>query len=152
MNAPRAPDAIDELSPTSKLTVLYDERCAVCRRARDWLLTQPCLVEVELIPAGSVEAAERYGSLPWLGAELVVVDDQGRTWVGPAAFIAAMWATRRYRTWAYRLSRPSLAPHAEHFFRWISKKRDQWSVWLGRTEDLDCSWCDQERLTGMYSR
>jgi predicted DCC family thiol-disulfide oxidoreductase YuxK len=143
-----APDAMDERPATTKLTILYDERCAVCRRARDWLLTQPCFVEVELLPAGSVEASERYGSLPWLGQELIAVDDQGRAWVGPAAFIAAMWATRNYRAWAYRLSRPTLAPHAEHFFHWISKKRDQWSVWLGRQEDLDCSWCDGARVTG----
>ena len=149
MNAPeRSALATDEYPPTTKLTLLYDERCAVCRRVRDWLLTQPCLVEVELVPAGSLEAEERYGALPWLGQELIAVDEQGRAWVGPAAFIAAMWATRNYRSWAYRLSRPAFAPHAERFFHWVSKKRDQWSVWLGRTEDLDCSWCDGARVTG----
>ncbi|MFY9588140.1 MAG: DCC1-like thiol-disulfide oxidoreductase family protein [Actinomycetota bacterium] len=147
-----APDTIDDLAPTQKLTILYDERCAVCRRARDWLLTQPCLVEVELMAAGSIEATERYGSFPWLGSELIAVDDQGRAWVGPAAFIAAMWATRRYRSWAYRLSRPHLAPHAERFFHWISLHRDRWSVWLGRTEDLDCSWCDEGRVWGAIER
>jgi hypothetical protein len=46
----------EEIGAPSKLTVLLDERCAFCLRCRDWLAAQPCLVEVELLPAGSVEA------------------------------------------------------------------------------------------------
>lgn len=125
----------------ARLTILYDETCALCRRARDWLLTQPCLVEVELLPAGSAEARTRYGALPWLGAELVAVDDRGNAWVGPPAFLACMWATRRYRTWAFRLSRPSLMPRAEQFFRWVSRRRDRFGSWI---DDDGCSWCEQE--------
>jgi len=127
------------------LTVLYDERCAICRRCRDWLLTQPCLVEVELLPAGSAEARARYGRLPWLGSELVAIDEQGRAWIGPAAFLTCLWATVRYRSWAYRLSSPTLAPLAERFFWMVSKRRDRWSGWLGR-DDPDCSWCDRVSL------
>ena len=124
------------------LTVLYDERCALCRRCRDWLLTQPCLVPVELLAAGSAEARARFGGLPWLGRELIAVDDQGRAWVGPAAFLTCLWATVRYRRWAYRLSTPKLAPLAERFFMMVSRRRDRWS---GRLDpnDSDCSWCDQ---------
>jgi predicted DCC family thiol-disulfide oxidoreductase YuxK len=128
-------------SPT-KLTILYDEGCEVCRRARDWLLTQPCLVPVELLAAGSDEAKRAYGSVPGVGKELVVVDDAGNAWVGPSAFIASMWATARYRSWAYRLSQPRWAPYAERFFTWVSDKRRHWSVWLDR-DDVDCSWCDR---------
>lgn len=127
---------------TSRLTVLFDERCALCRRARDWLLTQPCFVEVELLPAGSAIARDRYASMPWLGRELVVVDQSGRAWVGPAAFLTCLWATVRYRSWAYRLASPTLAPLAERFFMFVTKRRDRWSGWLGR-EDPSCTWCDQ---------
>jgi predicted DCC family thiol-disulfide oxidoreductase YuxK len=130
---------------TSKLTVVYDERCAFCRRCRDWLLTQHCLVEVELLPAGSTEAKDRYGSLPWLGQELVAIDQAGRVWIGPGAFLTCLWATVRYRPWAYRLSGPTLAPLAERFFKMISVRRDRWSAWLRRDEE-DCSWCDQVSL------
>jgi predicted DCC family thiol-disulfide oxidoreductase YuxK len=123
------------------LTVLYDERCALCRRARDWLLTQPCRLPVELLPAGSAEARRRFGSVPWLGSELVVADDRGGVWIGPAAFLTCLWATVRYRPWAYRLSGPHLAPLAERFFLLVSKRRDRWSSWLGR-RDPECSWCE----------
>lgn len=121
---------------TERLTILYDERCALCRRARDWLLTQPCLVPVELVAAGSPEARRRYAGVEALGQELVAVDDEGNVWVGPAAFVASMWATARYRRWAFRLARPHLAPHAERFFRWVSTKRHRFS------DDPECSWCE----------
>jgi predicted DCC family thiol-disulfide oxidoreductase YuxK len=127
---------------STSLTVLYDEKCGLCRRAASWLLTQPCLVEVSLLPAGSAEARKRYGTLPWLGSELVVVDQNGDAWIGPAAFLACMWATARYRSWSFALSRPSLAPRAEQFFRWISKRRDRFSRWVA-TDDAECTWCDE---------
>jgi predicted DCC family thiol-disulfide oxidoreductase YuxK len=127
---------------TTRLTVLYDEKCAVCRRARDWLLTQHCFVQVELVPAGSAVARSRYGSVPWLGSELVAVDDIGRVWVGPAAFLTCLWATVRYRSWAYRLAGPTLAPLAQRFFMFITKRRDRWSGWIGR-DDPSCTWCEE---------
>lgn len=132
----------------ARLTVLYDESCAICRRARDWLLTQPCLVEVELLPAGLPPVRRRFlGTEQWLGRELVVVDDRGRAWIGPAAFLTCLWATVRYRSWAYRLATLGLAPLAERFFRLVSKRRDRWSSWL-RRDDPECSWCDELRAEG----
>lgn len=124
------------------LTVVYDETCALCRRARDWLVTQPCYVPVELIGAGSEQARARFGNLPWLGQELVVADDDGHAWVGPAAFLTCLWATRRYRSWSYRLSEPALAPLAERFFYLVSKQRRRFGAYVG--EDLECSWCDRQ--------
>jgi predicted DCC family thiol-disulfide oxidoreductase YuxK len=133
--------AVVPAPPARRLTVLYDERCRFCLRCRDWLLGQPCLLEVELLPAGSLAAKERYGTLPVLGDELVVFDDRGRGWVGAAAFLMCLWATVRYRSWAYRFARPGYAPHAERFFRFVSKRRDRWNRWLDR--DDDCTYCDE---------
>ena len=130
---------------TTRLTILYDERCALCRRARDFLLAQRCRLQVELLAAGSAEAIARYGGLPWLGSELVVVDQEGRVWVGAAAFLTCLWATVRYRPWAYRLSGPTLAPLAERFFRHVSKRRHQWGLRLAGRED-ECSWCEASDL------
>ncbi len=129
-----------------RLTVLYDENCAVCRRCRDWLAGQRTHVELELLAAGSPAARNRYGSVPWLGEELVVINERDEVWVGPAAFITCLWATMRYREWSYRLSGPTLAPMAEGFFRAVSKRRASWSAYLSGGVEEECTWC--ERLPG----
>lgn len=106
-----------------RLTVLYDGTCALCLRCRDFLAHARALVPLELLSCQSREARERYGAVPWLGEELVVVSDEGDVWVGPAAFLVAMWALEDYREWSYRLSGPELAPLAERFFVAISSQR-----------------------------
>jgi predicted DCC family thiol-disulfide oxidoreductase YuxK len=121
-----------------RFTVVYDEHCALCRRAREWLTLQPTYVDLELLAAGSAEAHDRYGALPWLGEELVVVDGAGHVWVGPAAFLVALWSTRQYRHWAYRLSGPAFAPMAERFFHLVSSKRRRLGAMLGSPE---CTYC-----------
>ncbi len=124
----------------NRLTVLYDERCAVCRRARDWLLEQPTYLPLEVLAAGSPAARARYGPVPWLGQELVVISDDGRIWVGPAAFVTALWATMRYRSWSFRLSGPRLAPMAESFFQMVSRRRHRWARFVG-DDQIECTWC-----------
>jgi len=125
------------------LTVLYDEHCAICRRCRDWLAGQRTYVVLELLAAGSPAAKKRYGAMPWLGEELVVVSENNEVWVGPAAFITCLWATMRYREWSYRLSGPTLAPMAEDFFRAISKRRVRWSAYLSDGAESECTWCER---------
>ena len=121
-----------------RLTVVYDEHCELCRRAHDWLTLQPSYVELHLLAAGSAEARRRYGALPWLGQELVVVDEEDNVWVGPAAFLMALWSTRRYRAWSYRLTGPAFAPLAERFFHLLSTKRRR----IGSVMSAPaCSWC-----------
>jgi predicted DCC family thiol-disulfide oxidoreductase YuxK len=129
----------------SSLTVLFDERCTFCLRCRNWLATQPCLVPVKLLAAGSPEAHRRYGTVPWLRSELVVVDERGRIWVGPPAFLMCLWATARYRSWSFTLSKPGHERHAERFFHYVSRRRSEWGRWLDR-RDTDCTYCDDVRL------
>ncbi len=107
----------------TRLTVLYDASCALCVRCRDWLATQPSYVELELLASSSELAHARFGELPWLGDQLVVVADDGRVWAGSAAFIVCLWALRDYREWSYRLSGPAFAPLAARIFRMISAER-----------------------------
>ena len=134
------------------ITVLYDETCGLCRRARDWLLEQPALVRVQIVPAGHPEVQRRYAeAIPSIGRELVVVDDQGRTWTGPEAFLVCMWATARYRAWSYRLSSRLLAPFSMRFFRHVSRRRHRLGRWFGRG-DTECEWCgdDDEAWIGEW--
>ncbi len=144
MSAPADTKALageEAVEPIERLTVLYDERCRFCLRCRDWLLGQACLVPLELLPAGFPAARKRYpAAAPWLGRELVVVDQAGRAWIGPDAYVMCLWATRRYRGWAHRLSGPLLAPIAARILGLVSSRRRG-----GRAagpEGEHCSWCD----------
>ena len=107
------------------LTVLYDPTCELCIRCRAFMERQRSYVPLEFVPWSSEEARRRFGSVPWLGAELCVVASDGRTWVGPAAFVICLWALIEYREWAGRLSTPELAPLAERFFRLLSAERQR---------------------------
>jgi hypothetical protein len=92
--------------------------------------------------SGSEGAIRRYGAIPWLGSELVVVDEHGQAWVAPGAFLVCPWATRRYRSWSYLLAKPHLSKHTERFFPHVPKRRDRYGGWLGRKEQ-DCTFCDE---------
>ena len=124
----------------ARLTLVYDESCELCRRCRHWLEWQPKFVTMEFLAAADPAARERFGPLPWFGAELVVVDERGRTWIGPAAFLVCLWATKDWREWSYRLSGPVLAPLAERFFGAVSARRKNLSRWLAPSscEDGNC--------------
>jgi len=113
------------------LTVLYDSSCELCRRCRAWMENQPAYLALEFLPSASPEARARYGTLPWLGDQLVVVADDGRVWAGSSAFLLCLWALRDWREWSFRLSGPAFAPLAERFFRFISAERRR----LGRVFD-----------------
>ena len=96
-------------APVRRLTVLYDADCSLCSFLRDWLVRQPQLVPLELVPAGSEEARRRYPDLDH-GAtldEITVVGDAGQVYRGGAAWIVTLWALREHRGLAHRLSTPS---------------------------------------------
>ena len=87
---------------TTALTVLYDASCALCVRCRHFIAESARLVPVELLDCDGLYARERYGIVPWLGEELVVVSDDGDVWVGPAAFLMCLSALRGVPRRAYR--------------------------------------------------
>ena len=117
------------------LTVLFDPGCALCQRCRAWMLGQPSYVPLTFVPCTGAEARERYGDIPWLGDELIVVGDGGEVWIGPAAFITCLWALRDWREWSYRLAGLAFAPLAERFFHFLSSKRKGIAALL----DHDCA-------------
>jgi predicted DCC family thiol-disulfide oxidoreductase YuxK len=112
--SPRSPAA---------LTVVFDPTCALCQRCRAWMLRQESYLPLTFIACSGDEARARFGDLPWLGDELIVVGDDGQVWIGPAAFLTCLWALCDWRGWSYRLAGPGFAPLAERFFHIVSSRR-----------------------------
>ncbi len=119
------------------LTVFYDEECELCRRCRAWLEVQPTWVPMRFVEADAEQAHRLLGQVPWLGTELVVIADDGATWIGPAAFLTCLWATKRYRGWSHRLSGPAFAPLAERFFTAVSSNRGRIGAFVAGDECVD---------------
>lgn len=137
----REPDLLIDAATPAGLTVVYDGSCELCRHARRWLEGQRTYVPLYFVSAQDKEATAPFTGVPWLGEELVVVADDGRVWVGPAAFITAIWATRQYRPWAYRLSGNTLSGVARHFFHTLTVRRSRISGLL-RSHRCDGEFCE----------
>ena len=92
--------------PVRRLTVLYDARCDLCGFLRDWLVRQPQLVPLEMVPAGSQEARRRFPGLDHRATldEITVIGDAGQVYRDTAAWIVTLWALREHRALAHRLS------------------------------------------------
>lgn len=120
-----------------RLTILYDDGCAICIRCRDWMLDQPSFVPLEFLACSSPEARRHWGHVPAVGRDLVVIADDGRVWIGAAAFIVCLWALVEWREWSYRLSGPSLAPLAKRFFHAVSRRR-RGLGWISRLPREPC--------------
>jgi predicted DCC family thiol-disulfide oxidoreductase YuxK len=127
---PTGSDLLADVAMPGRITVVYDDTCELCRHARRWLEGQRTYIPLDFLPATQAARTARFGGVPWLGEELVVVADDGRVWVGPAAFITAMWTTRRFRAWSYRLSGDSFSGMARHFFHLLTTERGRISSLL----------------------
>jgi predicted DCC family thiol-disulfide oxidoreductase YuxK len=94
----------------TRLTVLYDASCGLCRTARSWLAGRSQLVPLEFLAAGSDEARRRYPALEveQTLADITVVADDGGVYTGDAAWLMCLWALDGYRGLAARLARPGL--------------------------------------------
>ena len=109
------------------LTVLYDPDCGLCRRVHEWLVDQPKLVELHLVPIKSGEARRRFPELnhELTASDLTVISDQGAVYFGPKAWLMVLWALSGYREWSYRLASPELLPTTKRVVSLISRNRYQ---------------------------
>jgi predicted DCC family thiol-disulfide oxidoreductase YuxK len=87
------------------LTVLYDERCPLCRRLRRWLGNQSTLSPISFLAADSPEAWARFPDLDHLRTThtLTVVASDGAVYEGERAWLVCGWVL------------PAWQPLAEHF-------------------------------------
>lgn len=100
--------------PVTRLTVLHDPGCPLCRHLSGWLGRQRQLVPLEFVAVESDEARARFPHLDQAAAcrEITVVADGGQVWTGPGAFVTCLWALAEHRPLAHRLSTPAGLPLA----------------------------------------
>lgn len=89
----------------TSLTVLYDDRCPLCRRLKAWLGGQPTLAPISFVASDSHEAHERFPDLDhWRTTTvLTVVNADGAVFEGERAWLVCGWTL------------PKWQPVAEHF-------------------------------------
>jgi len=109
----------------SRLTVLYDPKCGLCCRVKDWASNQPQYVEMEFVPANSEDAWYHYPQLNHARTltELTVISERGAVYFGAKAWLMCLWALGNYRAWSLRLSAPELLPTAKQVISMISQNR-----------------------------
>ncbi|KAA0912175.1 thiol-disulfide oxidoreductase DCC family protein, partial [Streptomyces apricus] len=122
------PDRDAARVPVRRLTVLYDARCSLCTFLRDWLVRQHQLVPLELVAAGSAEAARRFPGLDHAATleEITVIGDAGQVYRGSAAWVVTLWALADHRPTAHRLSTPAGARLARGAVVAAAKWRGGW--------------------------
>jgi predicted DCC family thiol-disulfide oxidoreductase YuxK len=115
-----------------KLYVLYDPKCELCERLKDWLLIQRSWLGLCMVPAGSEKARAMFPDLEQVATcnDLVVISDEGDVYLNNSAWIMALYALEEYRDWARRLAHPLLAPFVRQAFETISRNRHVVSRWL----------------------
>jgi len=120
----------------TKLYVLYDPKCELCCRLKDWILVQRSWIGIALLPAGSEKAHQLFPELEEIAGkeDLAVITDEGAVYLNDRAWIMVMYAMVEYREWASRLTHPLLMPLARQAFAALSKNRQAISRWLSATD------------------
>lgn len=115
-----------------KLYVLYDPKCEICRRLKDWILVQRSWIGIAVIAAGSEKAKRLFPELEQIAGkdDLAVISDDGAVYLNNHAWIMVLYAMVEYRDWAARLTHPLLMPLARQAFAALSKNRHTLSSWL----------------------
>ncbi|MFD0371934.1 thiol-disulfide oxidoreductase DCC family protein [Streptomyces sp. NPDC059071] len=128
---------MDPNAPVRRLTVLYDADCPLCVHLRHWLLRQPQLVPLDLVPAGSREARQRFPDLDHASTlrEITVVGDGGQIYRSTAAWIVCLWALAEHRPRAHWLATPAGQPFARATVLAAAKWRE--ALKSGRGEGPD---------------
>jgi predicted DCC family thiol-disulfide oxidoreductase YuxK len=119
-----------------KLYVLYDPRCELCCRLKNWITQQRLWISVQTLEQGSEEARRLFPELDRIAGkeDLVVISDEGAVYLNDRAWIMVLYAMVEYRDWAQRLTHPLLMPLARQAFAALSKNRHAISSWLSSND------------------
>jgi predicted DCC family thiol-disulfide oxidoreductase YuxK len=118
------PDAAKE-DAMEKLYVLYDPKCEICCRLKNWILVQRSWIGMAVLEAGSEKAKRLFPELEGIAGkdDLAVISDEGAVYLNDRAWIMVLYAMVEYRDWAARLTHPLLMPLARQAFAVLSKNR-----------------------------
>lgn len=124
-----------------KLYVLYDPKCELCCRLKNWILVQRSWIGLAVLEAGSARAKKLFPELEHIATEndLAVISDEGAVYLNDRAWIMVLYAMVEYREWAARLTHPLLMPLARQAFAALSTNRHLLSRWLTSTEPVIAS-------------
>ena len=83
------------------LYVLYDARCELCQRLKDWLLHHQSWLALKMLPAGSEQVRQMFPGLEQIASsdDLVVISDEGEVYLNDHAWIMCLYALDEYREW-----------------------------------------------------
>ena len=121
-----------------KLYVLYDPKCELCCRLKNWIQVQRSWIELALVEQGSENAKGLFPELERIAGkeDLAVISDEGAVYLNDRAWIMVLYAMVEYREWASRLTHPVLTPLARQAFAALSKNR-HWLSKMLSSEDPD---------------
>jgi predicted DCC family thiol-disulfide oxidoreductase YuxK len=119
------------------LYVLYDGSCRLCCRAVRILISEPSYLTLKFAPSDSSIAERRFSQALDAGGrdQLIVVADTGEVYRGTSAWIMVLYALRRYRHLAIRLSRPTWRPLAAKVIQAITRNRQSLSSFFCLSPD-----------------
>ena len=122
----------------TKLYVLYDPKCELCCRLRNWILVQRSWIGIALVEQGSEKAKRLFPDIDTIAGkdDLAVISDEGAVYLNNSAWIMVLYAMVEYRDWASRLTHPLLMPLARQAFAALSKNRHYLSRWIA-SENTD---------------
>jgi predicted DCC family thiol-disulfide oxidoreductase YuxK len=125
-----------EVVTMQKLYVLYDPKCELCCRLKDWLREQRSWIGLEVVPAGSQAARKMFPELERIASQsdLAVISDEGAVYLNDRAWIMVLYALEEYCDWAARLTHPLLMPLARQAYAALSRNRYFLSRWLSSAE------------------
>lgn len=120
-----------------KLYVLYDPKCELCCRLKNWILVQGSWIGIAVIEQGSEKARRLFPELDQIAdrEDLAVISDEGDVYLNNSAWIMVLYALVEYREWASRLTSPLLMPLARQAFAALSKNRGWISSLLSSEDD-----------------
>ncbi len=125
-----------------KLYVLYDPKCELCCRLKNWILVQRSWIGLAVVEQGSEKAKRLFPELDRIAGkeDLAVISDEGAVYLNDRAWIMVLYAMVEYREWAARLTHPLLMPLARQAFAALSKNRH----WLSKMLSAE----DPEAIAG----